>query len=450
MEIVNFNWGGAGDFRVLVDMPQIHNNTANPTWQVDEVIILPQSITPEIVEIKITKSAIGTATSFSISYFQSATVSHSAVIPYGASADTFRSELGKLPFYGSYAPSVTLITKDSAGAVTSNVAQIDSYTYRISWDRYRNPITLLREFYSAKATFTKVQNHSRPVTGTYSLKLAGTDVPIYSSLTKNYSITALPFDTQSWQLENALNNFYQTDRIRVRTMLNADFDENIKFVVEYVGLLADAFPITVTTTGLTGGATNIFTNTVTVKRAFSLTRPLYSPLPFDFMRTAESVPQLYLKVNEIPAVCDSCHYTFDATKTAAVTTSSLTADTLSLTVTDPGTVGFVLADLKITLNGERCNLITGTLASMTCKFNKNLLNNAALPAGTNKPVVHIAQIGYANTASISAITVPLVITSVTPSTTGINGGLEGRIIGTGFPMKDKKAISLKLCGNDVT
>lgn len=86
---------------------------------------------------------------------------------------------------------------------------------------------------------------------------------------------------------------------------------------------------------------------------------------------------------------------------------------------------------------------------MTCKFNKNSLNNAALPAGTNKPVVHIAQIGYANTASISAITVPLVITSVTPSTIGINGGLEGRIVGTGFPMKDKKAISLKLCGNDV-
>lgn len=25
MEIVDFNWGGSGDFRILVDMPQIHN-----------------------------------------------------------------------------------------------------------------------------------------------------------------------------------------------------------------------------------------------------------------------------------------------------------------------------------------------------------------------------------------------------------------------------------------
>lgn len=62
MEVVNFNWGGVGDFRVLVDMPQIHNVTVNPTWQVDELIVLPESITPEIVEVTITKAAIGTRT----------------------------------------------------------------------------------------------------------------------------------------------------------------------------------------------------------------------------------------------------------------------------------------------------------------------------------------------------------------------------------------------------
>ena len=233
-------------------------------------------------------------------------------------------------------------------------------------------------------------------------------------------------------------------------MQNADFDENIKFVIEYVGLIANPMVITVTTTGLSGGNTNVFTNTVTVKRAFSLTRPLYSPLPFDFMRTAESSPQIYLKVNGIPAVCDSCHYSFDAAKTPTVNSASLSADTLSLSVTDSGSVGFALTDLKITLNGERCNLITGTLASMTCKFTKNSVNNAALPAGTNKPIVHIAQVGYANTASVSPITVPLVITSITPSTIGINGGLEGRIVGTGFPMREKTGVSLKLCGNNVT
>lgn len=120
-------------------------------------------------------------------------------------------------------------------------------------------------------------------------------------------------------------------------------------------MIADPLPLTINVTGLLGGNTNVFNPTFTVNRQFSLTRPLYSPLPFEFMRTAESVPQLYLKVNSIPAVCSNCGYSFDATKTASVTTASLSADTLTLTISDAGSVGFALSDLIITLNGERCN-----------------------------------------------------------------------------------------------
>lgn len=138
-------------------------------------------------------------------------------------------------------------------------------------------------------------------------------------------------------------------------MSNTDFDENIKFIIEYVGMIADPLPLTINVTGLLGGNTNVFNPTFTVKRQFSFTRPLYSPLPFEFMRTAESMPQLYLKVNSIPAVCSNCGYSFDSTKTASVTAASLSADTLTLTISDAGSVGFALSDLIITLNGERCN-----------------------------------------------------------------------------------------------
>lgn len=67
------------------------------------------------MEIKITKSAIGNATSFSISYFETSTVFYSVSIAYGASADSFKYELRNLPYYGNYNPTVTVITKDSAG-----------------------------------------------------------------------------------------------------------------------------------------------------------------------------------------------------------------------------------------------------------------------------------------------------------------------------------------------
>lgn len=123
---------------------------------------------------------------------------------------------------------------------------------------------------------------------------------------------------------------------------------------------------------------------------------------------------------------------------------------MTVAITDAGSVGFGLSDITITLNGERCNSLSGTVDSFTCKFNKNSLNNAALPAGTNKPVIHIAQVGYADVSSISAINVPLTITSVTPAVSGINGGIEARIVGTGFPLNDKSGVSLSLCGNSVT
>lgn len=91
MEIVSVNYEGSGDFRMMVDMPKIHNYTANPTWQVDEIVILPEAITPEVLEIKVNKTAIGTNTSFTISYYESSTIIYTATIPWGATADRFRS-----------------------------------------------------------------------------------------------------------------------------------------------------------------------------------------------------------------------------------------------------------------------------------------------------------------------------------------------------------------------
>lgn len=38
------NSAGKGHFKLMVDTPQIHTYTINPTWQVDELIIKPTSI----------------------------------------------------------------------------------------------------------------------------------------------------------------------------------------------------------------------------------------------------------------------------------------------------------------------------------------------------------------------------------------------------------------------
>ena len=128
-----------------------------------------------------------------------------------------------------------------------------------------------------------------------------------------------------------------------------------------------------------------------------------------------------------------------------MTSSSLVADTLTLGVGNAGSS--TLSDLIVRLNGVRCTQLNGPLTSFTCKFPLNSLGAAALPAGNNKPSVHVNQFGYADASAVSTINVPLVFTSITPPAVGTNGGVVGTLKGTGFPITKDGDISISLCGN---
>jgi hypothetical protein len=70
--------------------------------------------------------------------------------------------------------------------------------------------------------------------------------------------------------------------------------------------------------------------------------------------------------------------------------------------------------------------LIGTISSFTCTFDRNIDGNAALPAGSARPQIHIAQIGYADVSSITPISVSMSLAStspLTPSVSGSNGGI---------------------------
>lgn len=56
------------------------------------------------------------------------------------------------------------------------------------------------------------------------MKVGTFDLNLYSSTNRNYSVVNIPFNTDWWVLQDALNNLYQTDKIQVRTMQSTDFD----------------------------------------------------------------------------------------------------------------------------------------------------------------------------------------------------------------------------------
>lgn len=40
--------------------------------------------------------------------------------------------------------------------------------------------------------------------------------------------------------------------------------------------------------------------------------------------------------------------------------------------------------------------------------------------------------------------------SISPKSTGQNGGIQGTLVGTGFPIDNSAVLVLKICGNNVT
>ena len=89
-----------------------------------------------------------------------------------------------------------------------------------------------------------------------------------------------------------------------------------------MGIVDSALPIAVHTTLLEGGTAGAFTSSIETLREYS-TRPLYNPVPYDFLNIASDTPVLNLKVNQIPALCPDCSFQYDAAKTITIDSATL-------------------------------------------------------------------------------------------------------------------------------
>jgi hypothetical protein len=218
-----------------------------------------------------------------------------------------------------------------------------------------------------------------------------------------------------------------------------------------VGVLGVPKLITVQTPLLYGGSDNTFKDMSHTVRWYSK-RPFYSPIPYDFIRTAEATPQLYLTTNNIPIFCLDCSYNFNSGLNAVVNSAILSGTTYTISVTDSGNVGFSLSDISVYLSDARvqCTSLTGTVSSFMCNFKADSKGKAALPAGSYSPQIHIANIGYADVSATASVSVSMTVDSMTPSATGTNGGIFGTIIGTGFPIDNTASFSVILCNNTAT
>ena len=199
IEFIHADYGGDSFFKVMADMPEIHQYTNNPTWEVQDVRILPTSWDAE----KIVVTAYGDSGSFSLYYLEKINgewVKYEAVIDIGATANEFKSDLSGLPNINNYGPAVTLQTLDENGAVTADPAAIKGYEYTIVIDRYRPPTDLplkdaadIVAVGSASVTVERPMEHSDPISGTFRMNIAGSYLEISGS-------QDIPYDVADWQI----------------------------------------------------------------------------------------------------------------------------------------------------------------------------------------------------------------------------------------------------------
>lgn len=150
----------------------------------------------------------------------------------------------------------------------------------------------------------------------------------------------------------------------------------------------------------------------------------------------------------MPSVClGSCGYNFLSTS-PEVTAASISGKVVTLSLTDPGLIGYTLSDVTVTIGGQPCTIanLASPIGGFTCNLPVNSDNTANVPAGNYFPVVTIKQSGTVPLVnSITAFNFPLTLTTLSVTSGGTNGGYVMTLTGTGFPSSISGA-TVNICG----
>lgn len=69
MEVVSLNYGGTGYFKVIMEAPNITENVpSNPAWQIDYISIKQADLKPEIINVTVKNTGIGSS-SYRLYYY---------------------------------------------------------------------------------------------------------------------------------------------------------------------------------------------------------------------------------------------------------------------------------------------------------------------------------------------------------------------------------------------
>jgi hypothetical protein len=281
------------------------------------------------------------------------------------------------------------------------------------------------------------------MSGTWSASLGGIPIQLLNSTSGLYSISDIPFNAESGAIEQALRNIIGFESVEVER--SGDPLIGVKWIIYYIGYNKDLPDIVVSAAGLIGGRTGTTPEILSATRRNFSTNLFVDPIDYRWMRTFSDKPNVRVTVDGIPSACNSdCTYTF-LSDVPTITSLSRTGASLTIGITSATLITATLNDLTVTLDGQICGNLIGTVDSFTCDLPKNADNTPILTAGSYYPQVTISQLGLVSIdPTVNPIAIDLLLNAPSTTTGGVNGGYQITLTGSGFPSNPTQ-ITFTLC-----
>ena len=252
----------------------------------------------------------------------------------------------------------------------------------------------------------------------------------------------ITWNTGGWAQELIMRGCDQLyDKFELFEAYDVPYKENgVGFYLRFQGMNEDPGQFSIVNSDLTPltGENIVFEQETIVPYGTNL---FYEPIPFEFLKTYETKPQIIVSVDNLPAVCHNltCDFTYiepvgevsSFTFTEATKKVVLTGLSIPINAVDIKSVTFAKANCIV-------DSATLTATNLECILDKEPT------CGTWVPKL-VSNMGHIlNAAAIVPVTVACTVTSATPiSDLNLLGGDNITISGTNFPHDLTSTIVLK-------
>lgn len=378
-----------------------------------------------------------------------------AVIDFNATLSNFLSAIKSLSLFSAYTISGVRDMYDSNGTVTSDPSLAFTYTWTITVVEMRTTahlnavITPVYVNYLGDKSFTQtiIHPHGPLISGTFELQINGNTLALNGN-------TALPSSISESNLQAAFNIITGFQNVEVSLITSSSKQAyGAIWIITYYGingLLPDIVP---NAAGLRGGMTGTSPQMMSSTLRYYSSNLLFNPIDYHFLTTASDKPNVLVTVNQIPSVCTGdCRYTF-LTNTPLLTSDSISGSVVTLSLTDPSSIGYTLDQVTVTIGGQPCTIInpsTSPISNFQCQLPTNSDSTPTMPAGSYVPEVSIDGVGMVPALpAVVPFDFPFRLNSLNITSGGTNGGYNLLLSGTGFPLNLQDA-KVSICGVEAT